>query len=122
MSPKPPKTYSDTELADIDTGATQNFPINGYGALDSWVTANPRTAKAFIAAVEQGNRIAATSPAVLQHALETSLHLSPDVVDVMAVGSFPTVTDPVQIQRDADLMLKFGQLSRPFAVAPITGP
>jgi hypothetical protein len=40
----------------------------------------------------------------------------------MAAGRFPTALDPVQIQRAADLMLRYGQLRRPFAVASITGP
>jgi NitT/TauT family transport system substrate-binding protein len=67
--------YGDTELADIDTGASAGFPINGYGALATWVTRYPRTAAAFAKAIEEGNRIAATNPAMLQHALETQLHL-----------------------------------------------
>jgi hypothetical protein len=28
----------------------------------------------------------------------------------------------VQVQRAADLMLRYGQLRRPFAVASVTGP
>jgi ABC-type nitrate/sulfonate/bicarbonate transport system substrate-binding protein len=57
-----------------------------------------------------------------QRALQTALHLSPQVVAVMAAGTFPTALDPVQIQRAADLMLRYGQLRRPFAVASVTGP
>ena len=37
-------------------------------------------------------------------------------------GAFPIDLDPVQIQRDADLMLRYGQLSSPFNVKQITGP
>ena len=37
-------------------------------------------------------------------------------------GTFPIDLDPVQIQRDADLMLRYGQLSSPFNVKQITGP
>lgn len=113
--------YGDQDLADIDTGAAQDFPIAGYAALASWAARYPATAQAFTRAIQQGNTLAATNPAVLQHALETSLHLSPQVVDVMATGTFPTATDPVQLQRVADMMLAYGQLSRPFAVTTLTG-
>jgi NitT/TauT family transport system substrate-binding protein len=113
--------YGDTEVADVDTGATQGFPVNGYGVLASWAAAHPHTAALFARAVEQGNAIAATNIAARQRAIETSLHLSAKVAGVMAAGTFPTVLDPVQIQRDADLMLRYGQLSRPFNVAAITG-
>jgi NitT/TauT family transport system substrate-binding protein len=78
--------YGD-DLADIDTGASANFPINGYGALASWAARYPRTARAFTTAIEQGNRIAATDPAMLQRTLEKQLHLSANVVDVMASGA-----------------------------------
>jgi NitT/TauT family transport system substrate-binding protein len=114
--------YGDYDLADIDTGASANFPINGYGVLASWAARYPRTARAFTTAIEQGNRIAATDPAALQRTLEKQLHLSANVVDVMATGAFPIDLDPVQIQRDADLMLRYGQLSSPFNVKQITGP
>jgi len=114
--------YGDNDLADIDSGASANFPINGYGALASWAARYPRTARAFTDAIEQSNRIAATDPAVLQRTLEKQLHLSANVVDVMATGAFPIDLDPVQIQRDADLMLRYGQLSSPFNVKQITGP
>jgi NitT/TauT family transport system substrate-binding protein len=114
--------YGDNDLADIDSGASASFPINGYGVLASWAARYPRTARAFTTAIEQGNRIAATDPAVLQRTLEKQLHLSANVVDVMATGAFPIDLDPVQIQRDADLMLRYGQLSSPFNVKQITGP
>ncbi|MGH3286182.1 MAG: ABC transporter substrate-binding protein, partial [Streptosporangiaceae bacterium] len=114
--------YGDNDLADIDSGASANFPVNGYGAPASWAARYPRTARAFTTAVEQGNRIAATDPAVLQRTLERQLHLNANVVDVMATGAFPIDLDPVQIQRDADLMLRYGQLSGPFNVTQITGP
>lgn len=109
------------ELADIDTGSSQDFPIAGYGVLASWAVKYPRTAAAFAKAIEQANAIAATNLTVLQHTFTTQLHLSPDVTGVMATGSFPTTTDAVQLQRVADLMLHYGQLKQPFSVKSILG-
>ena len=113
--------FGEEELADIDSGANQDFPINGYGVLASWAAKYPNTAAAFAKVIKQANELAATNIAVLQHVLSAALHLSPQVTDVMASGSFPTDADPVQLQRVADLMLKYGQLHSPFQVKSIIG-
>jgi hypothetical protein len=39
----------------------------------------------------------------------------------MATGTFPTSANPVQIQRAADLMLRYGQLKEPFDVKSLMG-
>ena len=112
----------DMELADIDTGAVQGLPIDGYGALASWTAKYPSTARAFARAILQANVIPATSPSQLQVVLNAALRLNPNVGDVMATGTFPTATNATQLQRVANLMLRYGQLSRPFSVRKITGP
>jgi NitT/TauT family transport system substrate-binding protein len=113
--------FGEEELVDIDSGANANFPINGYGVLASWAAKYPHTAAAFAKVIKQANSLAATNISVLQRVLSTGLHLSPQVTDVMASGSFPTDADPVQLQRVADLMLKYGQIHRPFEVKSIIG-
>jgi NitT/TauT family transport system substrate-binding protein len=113
--------YGVQELADMDSGSTEDFPLTGYAALASWVARYPRTAAAFTRAIEQGNAIASTNLAVLQRVLARDLQLSSDVAGVMATGTFPTGANPVQIQRAADLMLQYGQLKRRFDVKPLVG-
>ena len=115
------KKYGFQELADMDSGSTEDFPLTGYAALASWISRYPRTAAAFTKAVEQGNAIASTNLAVLQHVLAGDLRLSPDIAGVMATGTFPTSANPVQIQRAADLMLQYGQLKQRFDVRPLVG-
>ena len=75
----------------------------------------------FTKAVVQGDAIASTNLAVLQHVLAKALHLSPSITDVMATGTFPTSANPVQIQRVADLMLQYWQLKQRFSVKPLMG-
>ena len=111
--------YGFQELADLDSGATGDFPLTGYAALVSWVARYPRTAAAFTRAIEQGNAIASTNLAVLQQVLARDLRLSPNIASVMATGTFPTSANPVQIQRAADLMLQYGQLKQRFDVKPL---
>ncbi|HUL26203.1 MAG TPA: ABC transporter substrate-binding protein [Streptosporangiaceae bacterium] len=115
------KEFGFQELADMDSGSTQGFPMTGYAALTSWMARYPRTAAAFTKAVEQGNVIASTNLSVLQQVLAKDLHLSPSIAGVMATGTFPTSANPVQIQRAADLMRQFGQLKQRFNVQPLVG-
>ncbi len=115
------KKYGVQAIADMDSGATQGFPLTGYGALASWAAKYPRTAAAFTRAVVQGDAIASTNLAVLQRVLARALHLSPSITGVMATGTFPTSANPVQIQRVADLMLQYGQLKERFSVKPLMG-
>jgi NitT/TauT family transport system substrate-binding protein len=115
------KKYGVQELADMDSGSTQDFPLTGYAALASWVARYPRTAAAFTKAIEQGNAIASTNLAVLQQVLARDLRLSSSIAGVMATGTFPTSANPVQIQRAADLMLQYGQLGQRFDVKPLVG-
>jgi NitT/TauT family transport system substrate-binding protein len=109
------------ELADVGAGANSVFPISGYGLLSSWVQKNPKAAKALIKALEQGNALAATNLPLLQKVMASQLGLSPSITAVMAEGTFPTTVDPVQLQRVADLMLRYGQLKHSFKVTPIIG-
>jgi NitT/TauT family transport system substrate-binding protein len=115
------KQFGIRELADIDSGASQLMPISGYAVLSSWAAKYPRTAAAFAKAIEEGNQLAGTNLADLQNALQAQLHLSPTITGVMATGTFPTNASSVQLQRVADLMLKYGQLTKPFAIQQIIG-
>jgi NitT/TauT family transport system substrate-binding protein len=108
-------------LADVSTGPNQLFPISGYGLLASWAQQHAKAAAALVKALEQGNALAATDLPLLQHVMAAQLHLSPAVTAVMADGTFPTKVDPVQLQRVADLMLRYGQLKSSFKVTPIIG-
>jgi NitT/TauT family transport system substrate-binding protein len=115
------RKYGAEEVADLDSGPTQNLPLTGYGVLASWAARYPRTAAAFARAVQEGNTIAATNLATLQQVLGKVLHLSPDISGVMATGSFPTSVNAVQVQRVADLMLQYGQLKHRFNVNALIG-
>src|SRR5271166_494585 len=46
--------YGMQVVADLDQGATMNFPIDGYVVTQSWAKDHPGTAAAFTRAIEQG--------------------------------------------------------------------
>jgi len=115
------------QLADLNQGATQSFPIQGYVVTRSWAEQNPNTLKAFIAALAQGQEIADTSRSAVEKAMETlkgpqNGQIPPIIAAVMAINIYPTSIDKVRIQRVADVMYQFGLLKRQFNVTPMIGP
>lgn len=119
--------YGVVELADLNQGATEQFPIQGYVVTKSWAEQNPGTLKAFITALAQGQEIADTSRAAVEHAMESlngpqDGQVPPIVAAVMALNIYPTAIDKVRIQRVADVMYQFGLLHSRFNVSPMIGP
>jgi NitT/TauT family transport system substrate-binding protein len=103
-------------LADLDAGAVQSLPISGYVVTQSWLQKYPRTAAAFRKALVEGQRIADTDPAAVQDAMVAYSGVTPTAAAVMAAPDFPLDTDPVLIQRVADLMMQFGLMGKPYQV------
>lgn len=102
------------ELADLDEGATTNFPIQGMVTTQSWAQRNPGTLQAFLRAYNQGQVIAATDRARVEHVLETFLHLPAVAAALVSLPAFPQGVDPVRLQRTVSAMLHFGILSPRF--------
>ncbi|MBV9093062.1 MAG: ABC transporter substrate-binding protein [Streptosporangiaceae bacterium] len=123
--------YGDQVLADFDQGSLSDLPIDGYIATQAWVQKHPKTAAAFVRAIEEGQTLANTDGSVVRAALGKYDNLPPWVTAVMALPQFPT--GPVvakRIQREAVDMLDFGMLSTQYAtevergtlVASMLGP
>jgi NitT/TauT family transport system substrate-binding protein len=113
--------YGAEVIADTDQGAAQGLLTSGYTVTAKWLKNNKKTAAEFAASIAEGATLADTNPADLQRALAASLHITPQVADVMATGTFPTTVDPVKLSQVADLMLTFGELKRPFDVSKLLG-
>ncbi len=62
--------YGDQELADLDQGSTLNFPVDGYVATRAWAQKYPKTAAAFVRAIQEGQALANSEAAVVQAAVE----------------------------------------------------
>jgi NitT/TauT family transport system substrate-binding protein len=110
------ETYGDQELADLDQGATVNFPIDGYVATQAWTRQHPQTAAAFVRAIEEGQTLADNDPTAVRTAMAESDQLTPVVTAVMALPGFPIgPVDEKRIQRTAEAMFEFGMLSQQYA-------
>jgi NitT/TauT family transport system substrate-binding protein len=119
--------YGAVELADLNQGATEQFPIQGYVVTKAWAQQNPGTLRAFVAALAQGQEVADTSRSSVEQAMEALAgpqngEIPPIVASVMAVNIYPTAIDKVRIQRVADVMYQFGLLHARFNVTPMIGP
>ena len=119
--------YGAVELADLNQGATEQFPVQGYVVTKSWAEQNPGTLKAFITALAQGQAIADTSRSSIEQAMESlsgpqNGQIPPIVASVMALNIYPTAIDKIRIQRVADVMFQFGLLHSRFNVTPMIGP
>ena len=103
------------ELADLDEGATTNFPIQGMATTASWAQRHPDTLRAFLLAYNEGQQIAATNRAEVERVLETYLHLPAVAAALVSLPAFPQGVDPVRLQRTVSAMLHFGILNRKFS-------
>jgi NitT/TauT family transport system substrate-binding protein len=107
--------YGERVLADLDQGATLNFPIDGYVATQAWAAKYPQTAAAFVRALEEGQRLADTDRAAVETAMRESDNLPSEVTAVMALPDFPVgPVDEASIQREAEVMHQFGMLGSGF--------
>jgi NitT/TauT family transport system substrate-binding protein len=114
-------------LADLNQGATQNFPIEGYVVTKTWAKNNPNTLKRFLAALEQGQEIADTNRAAVEQAFETikgpqNGQVTAGIASVMALDTYPIGVDQARLQRVADVMYQFGLVPSRFNVSPMLLP
>ncbi len=112
--------YGAVVIADLNQGATQQFPIEGYAVTKAWAKANPNTLKAFLAALQAGQQIADTERAAVEAAVE-SLKPGQGQVDkitaaMMALNTYPLGVDATRLQRVADVMQQFGLLKKHFDI------
>jgi NitT/TauT family transport system substrate-binding protein len=109
-------------LIDVNGGATQNFPIDGYVATVRWCQRYPKTAAAAAAAIDRGQAIADTNRPEVESVLRKYTTIDKQIAAIMALGNFPTRVNAVHLQRVPDLMQSFGQLKQRFNITVMTNP
>jgi NitT/TauT family transport system substrate-binding protein len=118
--------YGAVTLADLNQGATQDFPVEGYVVTKAWARKNPNTLAAFLKALEQGQQIADTNRAAVEKAFEAlngaqNGQVPPEIGSVMALDNYPLGVDAIRLQRVADVMYQFGLLPTPFNIQNMLG-
>jgi NitT/TauT family transport system substrate-binding protein len=108
--------YGERILADLDQGSAVNFPIDGYVATTAWAQKYPKTAAAFVRAIQAAQLIADTDSAAVQAAIAKYDNLGPLVTTSMALSGYPTgQINKGRLQRVALAMLQFGMLGPQYA-------
>jgi len=113
--------YGLTELYDTNQGATSSFAIDGYVSTQAWARKYPKTAAAFIRAIDQGQQLATTSRPDLNAAMIKFLGTTPEIATMITPDTYPVGVSQARLQHVADLMLQFGLLKHSFSVAAMAG-
>ena len=100
------------ELADLDQGSTQDFPIQGYAVTSDWAQKYPNTLKAFTTALSQGQEIADTDRAAVENVIGKYLHIDKQSAAFISLPAFPLGVDAVRLQRVVSSMKRFSLLPR----------
>ena len=119
--------YGAVPLADLNQGATQDFPIEGYVVTKAWAAQNPNTLKRFLAALEIGQEISDTDRAAVETAFELidkpqDGQVTKGIGAVMALDTYPIGVDETRLQRVANVMYQFNLLPSRFKVSSMLLP
>lgn len=119
--------YGAVPLADLNQGATAEFPIEGYVVTKQWAAQHPNTLSRFLAALEIGQEISDTDRPAVEQAFETlngpqNGQVTPSIAAVMALDTYPIGIDATRLQRVADVMFQFGLLKTQFNVSSMLLP
>jgi NitT/TauT family transport system substrate-binding protein len=109
-------------LLDVNQGATQDFPIDGYAATVQWCRKYPRTAAAVAKALDEGQALADSNRLLVEKALTKDTSITKEIAAIMALGNFPDTVDTAHLQRVPDLMQSFGLLRQHFSINVMTRP
>jgi NitT/TauT family transport system substrate-binding protein len=100
------------ELADLDQGSSQDFPIQGYAVTAAWAKKYPNTLKAFTTALSQGQQLADTDRADVEEALQKYLAIPAEPAAFISLPAFPLGVDATRLQRVVSAMTRFNLLPK----------
>jgi NitT/TauT family transport system substrate-binding protein len=101
-------------------GPTAEFPVAGWGIMNTFAQRNPKTIAAFQRAIGRAQRLATTDRTTVVKTLPTYVRgIDANTASVVTLGTYPTSLNPIRLQRVADLMLRYGYLSKQVNVAPM---
>jgi NitT/TauT family transport system substrate-binding protein len=107
-------------ILDQCQGPTDNFPLSSYFATTVWAKQHPAVVLAFQKAMAQAQAVADSSREVVERTILTYIpKLTKMEAAVLALDTFPTSVDAVQLQRVADLMYSGHLLTKAFQVGPL---
>jgi NitT/TauT family transport system substrate-binding protein len=104
------------EVLDACSGSTSNLPLAGYVAMNAWVKENPTAVADFQQALAKAQGDAAMTGQV-QQLLPSTTGMTPQDADLIAIGTYPTSTSVVSLERVVRLLA-----NKPFNVITSANP
>src|SRR5207248_4118271 len=103
-------------------GATQDFPLTGYGAMTKWVQANPKTLAAFQRAMKKATSEALADRSKVEPLLVKYAKIDEDTAKLLTLPGYGSVLDARRLQRVPDLLLQLGAIPSPIDGNAMIGP
>ncbi|WIY05396.1 ABC transporter substrate-binding protein [Amycolatopsis mongoliensis] len=116
------KTSGAIPVIDVNTGATQDFPLSGYGATSKWVQANPKTLAAFQRALQKATSETNKDRSKIEPLLVKYAKIDADTAKLLSLPSFGATLDARRLQRVPDLMLQMGAITTKVDAASMIAP
>jgi NitT/TauT family transport system substrate-binding protein len=114
--------YGAVQLADLDQGSLQNFPIGTIVGSAQWAKTHPNTIAAFLRAYDQGQQIADTDRGAVETALVKWTKVSALVAANMTLDTYPLAMDVPVMQRVPDAMFQFHVLGQRYNITDMIQP
>jgi NitT/TauT family transport system substrate-binding protein len=110
-------------LADVMTGPMNDFPISCWATTAWFAQHYPNTVAAFQRAIVKAQQLAATDQPLVRKLLPAYIQgLTPQIANVMALGTFNTTLSLTRMERVADVMEEYGELPAGFDVKAMYYP
>ncbi len=116
------KTVGATPVIDINTGASQDFPLTGYGSMTKWVQGNPKTLAAFQRAMKKATSDAINDRSKVEPLLVKYAKIDEDTAKLLTLPGYGSVLDARRLQRVPDLLLQMGVITSKVDAAPMIAP
>jgi NitT/TauT family transport system substrate-binding protein len=116
------KIVGATPVIDINTGATQDFPLTGYGSTTKWVQGNPKTLAAFQRAMKKATSEALADRSKVEPLLVKYARIDEDTAKLLTLPGYGSVLDARRLQRVPDLLLQMGVITSKVDAAPMIAP
>ncbi|SEF36645.1 NitT/TauT family transport system substrate-binding protein [Amycolatopsis pretoriensis] len=111
-----------TPVIDINTGASQDFPLTGYGAATKWVQANPKTLAAFQRAMKKATSDALNDRSKVEPLLVKYAKIDEDTAKLLTLPGYGSTLDARRLQRVPDLLLQMGVINTKVDAAAMIAP
>ncbi|WP_328617851.1 ABC transporter substrate-binding protein [Amycolatopsis sp. NBC_00355] len=116
------KTAGAIPVVDVNTGATQDFPLSGYASTKKWVQANPKTLAAFQRALAKATSDTAADRSKIEPILVKYAKIDEGTAKLLNLPAFTAKLDPRRLQRVPDLMLQMGAITTAVDASSMIAP